>query len=117
MPTSRILVLALTATIAAVTAGSAQTPNPVAPPSLPRAMKQYYRDHPQEFQDFLSRLADQRQRPVGAPYVAPAGGAWTALPSSGTSLNQPKLLTDGTVVFRVECSDGGWRKLTPDING
>jgi hypothetical protein len=113
----RTVALALIATLMTMSESGAQAPN-VLPPSLSYPLKQYYRDHPQEWQQFLSQLAQQRQQPVGTPHMAPAGGTWSTVQNSPlANLGLPLLLTDGSVIFNAICSSGTWYKLTPDING
>ena len=118
--------LASAATIATIATSNGQSPNPAvlptAPPSLSKQMKQFYRENPTQWQEFLSGLAQQQlQPPVGAPVTVPAGGAWITVNNvpAGVSLVQPQLLTDGTVMFNSFCNNTGgiWYKLTPDITG
>jgi hypothetical protein len=94
-------------------------PNVVAPPlSYPKA--QYFKNHPDAWAAFASRLprqssdAEAQQR---APFKSAAGGAWqtvAAAPSGG--LCNPLLLTDGTVMVHG-CGTPVWYKLTPDNKG
>jgi hypothetical protein len=113
----RNLLLALIATVLGATAGRAQTQNVIIPPSLSLPMKQYYRDHPQEWQQLFSQIAKQQQaqRSSQPPVVPPAGGTWV-LHNAPTFVGQLHLLTDGTVMAQQSCS-GNWYKLTPDITG
>jgi hypothetical protein len=55
--------------------------------------------------------------PQAAPQSSVSGGFWQLVsqaPASG--LTNPRLLTDGTVVF-LDYFTGAWYKLTPDIFG
>src|SRR5438105_3436100 len=102
----RTVAVALVGTIAATITANAQPAN-VLPPSLSYPLKQHYRDHPQEWQQFLSQLAQQRQQPVGTPQSIPAGGTWsTVLNAPSADLGLPLLLTDGSVIFNAICTTG-----------
>jgi hypothetical protein len=98
---------------------TAQTPRITPPLSVPQA--QYYRQHPQELQQLLNGLSQAAQqftpaRPL-APGETPQVGGWTSLNNSpGTSVQNPLLMTDGTVIAMAPCT-GQWYKLTPDITG
>lgn len=97
-----------------------QTMQPVPPPlSVRRA--EFFKNHPAEYADFLSKLP---RHPAGPPQatrhraVPATSGTWQVavnpFPPGGSS--NPLLLTDGTVIV----ADGDspyWYKLTPDING
>lgn len=92
----------------------AQTLPPV-PPRLARPKLLYFMNHPAEWQKFMS------QRPriyAGPPKARPAASPWQAVAASApeSGLSNPLLLTDGTVLVHVACSQH-WYKLTPDING
>ena len=127
MSAIRTVSLALAATIVAMTASSAQSPNTPAPqpvvsaPPLSVPLGQYFLEHPAEWQDFLSRLAQQQQQqPAAAPQIVPAGGTWVSVNSTpSVNFMAPQLLTDGTVIFNTNCNGNGgiWYKLTPSING
>ena len=101
---------------------SAQTPQPkqlALPLSLPQA--EYYGQHPQELQQFVDRLSQAAQQFTPgrklAPGQTPSPGSWTTLNNSpGVSLQNPLLMTDGTVIAMAPCS-GHWYKLTPDNTG
>jgi hypothetical protein len=118
MGTSRLLAAVLIAVAVAMTTfSSAQTITP--PLSLRQA--EYYEQHPQEWQQLLDGLSQAAQqftpaRPW-APGEAPQPGSWTSLNNSpGSRLQNPLLMTDGTVIAMRQCT-GKWYKLTPDING
>jgi hypothetical protein len=98
----------------------AQSPKAVTPPlSLPQA--EYYRQHPQELQQLLGRLSQEAQqltpaKPL-APGETPQPGSWTSLNNSpGVALQNPLLMTDGSVIAMRACT-GNWYKLTPDNTG
>ncbi len=110
----RLVVLAMIAMVMVPIISSAQTPSP-ATPSLSIRSQQYFRDHPEEWQEFLTRPA---QAAVGTPYLAPAGGSWSVVPGApNVSLVQPQLMTDGSVLFNAFCTPGNWWKLTPSNTG
>ena len=111
----RLVVLAMIAMVMVPIISSAQTPSP-ATPSLSIRSQQYFRDHPEEWQEFLTRPA---QAAVGTPYLAPAGGSWSGscLVPRMYRLVQPQLMTDGSVLFNAFCTPGNWWKLTPSNTG
>jgi hypothetical protein len=127
MTRPRIVALTLIASVIAMAMAtvSAQTPPPppsrVMPP-LSQTKAEYYRQHPQEFEQLVDRLSSApRQIPPGkilAPDEAPVSGTWTSLTnnSTGVGFSNPQLLTDGTVLLYATCS-GAWYKLTPNIAG
>ena len=100
---------------------SAQTPPKqlALPLSLPQA--EYYSQHPQELQQLVDRLSQAAQqftpgKPL-APGATPSPGNWTTLTNSpGVALQNPLLMTDGTVIATSACT-GNWYKLTPDNTG
>jgi hypothetical protein len=97
----------------------AQTPHITPPLSLPQA--EYYGQHPQEWQQLLDGLSQAAQQYTPARPLAlgltPAAGGWTSLNNSpGVAVQNPLLMTDGTVIAMRACS-GNWYKLTPDITG
>ena len=119
-----LLACAIGMAIAVVPARTQQSPKIITPPlSIPQS--NYYQQHPQEFQqlrDRLSQSAAQASRAGTrlAPGEVPAAGAWTTLTNipnvfSG-ALQNPLLLTDGTVIAQDECA-ADWWKLTPDNTG
>ena len=101
---------------------SAQSPQPkqlALPLSLPQA--EYYGQHPQELQQLVDRLSQAAQQSTPGKKLTPGGtpspGSWTTLNNSpGVSLQNPLLMTDGTVIAMAPCS-GSWYKLTPDNTG
>src|SRR5579872_854591 len=108
--------------IASASAQAQQSaPSPVLPP-LSISKAEYYRQHPQEYQQLIDRLSRiPRQVSPGkllGPGEAPTPGTWTSLAhnTSGHAWSNPQLLTDGTVMLYVTCT-GAWFKLTPDITG
>ena len=69
--------------------------------------------------DRLSQQAGQQPLAVRklAPAETPSAGSWTTLTNSpGVTLQNPLLLTDGTVIASQECT-GNWYRLTPDQTG
>jgi hypothetical protein len=112
-----VLVAAVIGTMTASV--SAQTPRITPPLSRPQA--QYYQQNPQEWQQLLDRLSQGAQQftPAAplAPGVTPAAGGWTSLNNSAPAqIQNPLLMTDGTVIGMAACT-GQWYKLTPDITG
>ncbi len=121
MGTLRFFAAALiAAVICAVSApAGAQTPSISPPFSVPQG--QYYQQHPQELQQLLNELSQAAgQFTPAAPLaqgVTPAAGSWTTPTNSpGVALQNPLLMTDGTVIATRACT-GQWYKLTPDITG
>ncbi len=97
----------------------AQTPRVTPPLSVPQG--RYYQQHPQELQQLLDRLSQGAQQftPAAplAPGETPSVGGWTTLTNNpGTAVQNPLLMTDGTVIAMAACT-GQWYKLTPDITG
>jgi hypothetical protein len=97
----------------------AQTPSISPPFSVPQG--RYYQQHPQELQQLLDEVSQAAQQftPAAplAPAVTPSAGGWTTLTNSpGVALQNPLLMTDGTVIATRACS-GQWYRLTPDITG
>jgi Divergent InlB B-repeat domain len=119
-------ILAVGAMIAASACGHAQAQNSIPPPQivppLTRPQVQYYQQNPQEYQQLRDRLSQQAgQQPLAvrklAPAETPSAGSWTTLTNSpGVTLQNPLLLTDGTVIASQECT-GNWYRLTPDNTG
>jgi hypothetical protein len=114
------VVCGLIAASGAISESRAQSLDPLLPPiSAPKA--KYFAEHPEAYQEFLSKLP---RRPVETIKTAPAkvaptaGGTWTALPAApnGAGLYAPHLLTDGTVLIE-NGTNPQWYKLTPNING
>ena len=69
--------------------------------------------------DRLSQQAGQQPLAVRklAPAETPSAGSWTTLTNSpGVTLQNPLLLTDGTVIASQVCT-GNWYRLTPDQTG
>jgi hypothetical protein len=121
MGTSRFFAAVLiAAVICSISApAGAQAPSISPPFSVPQ--RQYYQQHPQELQQLLNELSQAAQQftPTAplAPGVTPPAGSWTTptnLP--GVALQNPLLMTDGTVIAMAACT-GQWYKLTPDITG
>jgi hypothetical protein len=116
--------LILFAMTAALAVGPAQTQQPApqyAPPPLSAPRWQYYQQHPEEFQQLLRTVPPPSNVIVPgaqlAPGQVPAGGTWTSLAHPlQQSLSNPILLTDGTVIAHVTCTEL-WYKFTPDIFG
>jgi hypothetical protein len=117
--------LSLIAVITAIVMNSAQTQQ--APeysyPPLSHSRWQYYQQHPEEFQQLLTRMPAVSHTLVPgkllAPGEVPAGGTWTSLShplAPTTNLMNPRLLTNGTVIAHVSCSSL-WYKFTPDNTG
>ena len=99
----------------------AQTPRVSPPFSVPQG--QYYQQHPQELQQLLNELSQAAGQftPAAplAPVVTPSAGQWstpTNSPPGGVALQNPLLMTDGTVIAMTPCT-GQWYRLTPDIAG
>ena len=118
----RVIGLALLGLIFAATGGHAQTNigMPMLPP-LPATMKQYYRDNPAAWDQFVAQLPRvQAAPPVAFPPPAgePPAGTWTTVtPAPGNAaLSNPLVLTDGSVIAHVSCTDT-WFKLTPSNSG
>jgi hypothetical protein len=116
--------LTLIATIMAITVGPAQPQEQAleyAPPPLSYPVRQYYRQHPDEFQQLLRRFPVSHELVPGtllAPGQIPAGGSWTSLNHpAGVNLGFPLLLTDGTVMAHATGCSSAWYKFTPDITG
>ena len=100
---------------------SAQTPPKQVAPPLSRPQAAYYSQHPQELQQLVERLslAAQQFTPGKslAPGATPSPGTWTTLTNSpGVAVQNPLLMTDGTVIATSACT-GNWYKLTPDNTG
>jgi FG-GAP-like repeat len=121
MGTLRFFAAVLIAAVIGTMTGSAGAQAPHITPPLSRPQAQYYQQHPQELQQLLNGLSQAAQqftpaRPL-APGETPAAGGWTSLNNSpGTSVQNPLLMTDGTVIAMAPCT-GQWYKLTPDITG
>jgi len=86
-------------------------------PRLNTRTLQYYNQHPAAWQQFLARMpviADHPQ-PSERP---PASSGWQLLTHNAGvgSLDNPLLLSDGTVIMQKLCTTN-WYKLTPDITG
>src|SRR5580693_5188066 len=116
---TRTFILAVVATIAASASVHAQSQDPI-PPRLSVSKALYFQQNPEAWSQFLAQLP---RRPTEQPQataqpVSPAfGGTWTAVTKAPVSgLSNPLLLTDGTVIVHVMCSQS-WYRLTPDING
>ena len=119
-------ILAVVALIAASACGHVQTQNSIPPPQIVPPLTgpqlQYFQQNPQEFQQLRDRLSQQAgQQPLAvtklAPAETPSAGSWTTLTNSpGVTLQNPLLLTDGTVIASQECT-GNWYRLTPDQTG
>jgi FG-GAP-like repeat len=110
----------IAAAISAITAPAGAQAQQITPP-LSRPQAQYYQQHPQELQQLLSGLSQAAQQfTPGKPLAAgevPAAGGWTTLTNSpGVAVQNPILMTDGTVIAMRACS-GHWYKLTPDNTG
>ena len=110
----------------AMSSGPVQAQDSIPPPQivppLTRPQVQYFQQNPQEFQQLRDRLSQQAgQQPLAvrklAPAETPSAGSWTTLTNSpGVTLQNPLLLTDGTVIASQECT-GNWYRLTPDNTG
>jgi hypothetical protein len=110
----------------AMSSGPVHAQNAIPPPQivppLTRPQVQYFQQNPQEFQQLRDRLSQQAgQQPLAvsklAPAETPSPGSWTTLTNSpGVTLQNPLLLTDGTVIASQECT-GNWYRLTPDNTG
>jgi len=92
-------------------------------PSLPAPAQEYYAAHPDEFRAYVESLPLVSQEVVQgeqlAPGAEPLAGAWTSLTnplSPARNLSNPILLTDGTVVAHVSCTNN-WYKFTPSNTG
>lgn len=114
------LVLAAIAVVLAMSEGRAQTQAAVLPP-LSVAKAQYFKDHPDEWNKFLSQLPQpSAEAPWANPQAVSAafGGTWTTISTFApmVGVSNPLLLTDGTVIFHIQETQN-WYKLTPDING
>ena len=112
-------VLLVAIPVIATAVAQAQTPRITPPLSLPQA--QHYQQNPQEWQQLLDRLSQEAQQftPAAplAPGQTPSAGGWTSLTNSpGVAVQNPLLMTDGTVIAMRPCT-GQWYKLTPDITG
>ena len=100
---------------------SAQTPPKQVALPLSRPQAAYYSQHPQELQQLVEGLSQAAQqftpgKPL-APEVTPSPGTWTTLAHSpGVAVQNPLLMTDGTVIATSACT-GNWYKLTPDNTG
>jgi hypothetical protein len=104
MTTIRLVLLAMIAIMMVPITSSAQTPNP-ATPSLSIRSHEYFRDHPEEWQQFLARPAPA---PVGTAYLAPIGGSWSVVPGApNVALVQPQLMTDGSALLNAFCAPPG----------
>jgi hypothetical protein len=91
-------------------------------PPLSSQKYEYYRQHPEEFEQLRRSLPPVSHTIVPGkqlePGEAPVGGTWTSLahPLIGVNLSNPILLTDGTVIAHVSCASN-WYKFSPDVNG
>jgi hypothetical protein len=121
MGTLRFFAAGLIAAVVGIMSAPADAQSPQITPPLSAAQGQYYQQHPQELQQLLNELSQAAQQftPTvpAAPVSTPSAGGWTTLTHSpGVALQNPILLTDGTVIATQACS-GHWYKLTPDITG
>ena len=88
---------------------------------LSRPQAQYYSQHPDQLNQLLDQLSRNAQQFTPAQPlsegVTPVAGGWTTLAHSpGTPVQNPILMTDGTVIAMAACT-GHWYKLTPDNTG
>ena len=121
MGTLRFFAAGLIAAVVGIMSAPADAQSPQITPPLSAAQGQYYQQHPQELQQLLNELSQAAQQftPTApdAPVSTPSAGGWTTLTHSpGVALQNPLLLTDGSVIATHACS-GHWYKLTPDITG
>jgi hypothetical protein len=94
------------------------------PPPLSYPRAQYFKAHPEEWEQFRSKQAQERSaqahsaEPQSAAGVQSptAGGTWHAVREAPVYLANPLLLTDGTVIVQ-NADTYEWWKLTPDIHG
>src|SRR5439155_22791907 len=111
----RLLGLAVIALICAAFTAYADSQYKAMPP-LSQAGWMKLRANPQAMQNFMANLpmvppAQASETPQ--PPISP----WVSLTTqAGTTLGNPLLLPDGTVILQHSCSST-WYKLTPDING
>jgi hypothetical protein len=101
--------------MAPVLAAEAVQPGLSVPPPLSRQQFEYYKSHPEEWQQLQSRLPRILAGRAASPPPAPNWQPVTA-PAPSSQLSNPVLLTNGTVIIHQYCT-GNWYKLTPDING
>jgi hypothetical protein len=90
---------------------------PPPPLSYPRA--QYFQTHPDEWQQFLAKLSQNRTAAVASTKQAQsltAGGTWGVVKTAPGPLVNPLLLTDGSVIVS-NANTPQWYKLTPDEYG
>jgi len=104
--------------VAAPSHAQSQSQSTILPPlSYPRA--QFFLTHPEAWNEWQSKLAQNRSDTV-APSpeagLATAGGVWRTVTKAPGSLVNPLLLTDGTVIAS-NADTPQWYKLTPDIHG
>src|SRR5271170_2168863 len=109
---------AVSAMFIAAPESRAQSEGPI-PPRLSAPRAQYFMNHPEAWNQFLSELpARPSVRPAATAEAVHSlsGGTWTALTPAPAALGNPLLLTDGTVIVQ-QAGTPKWSKLTPDING
>ena len=113
----RLLALALP--IAAMSVASSQgqqQPGPALPPLPYQRLRELAKD-PEAWRQFL---ADHAAPPPAEPAsTEPSTVAWTRLENllpGGQAASNPLLLTDGTVLVHVSCTDL-WYRLTPNAEG
>jgi hypothetical protein len=90
------------------------------PPPISYRNGQYYKDHPEAWEQLLAQLPHRTSAALVAKSAAPDdGGTWHEVTTNSrltSGLSNPRLLTDGTVLV----NDSGtqhWWKLTPDLSG
>lgn len=91
-------------------------------PRLTVSQSRYFQQHPAEYQQLMARLSQDAAQPMApgktlAPGEAAAAGTWANLAHTpNVALQNPLLMTDGTVIAQATCT-GHWYKLTPDNTG
>jgi len=120
-----MIVLGAAAVAMLATAESQAQALKVVPPPMSYAKGQQYKNNPVAWNEFLAQLprrtldANTAEQPLSPPAF---GGTWTKVRTNTDSgvasngLGNPRLLTDGTVLFQ-ESGTQYWWKLTPNIKG
>ena len=119
-----LIVLGTTAVVMLATEVSQAQDLKAIPPPMAYAKGQQFKNNPAAWNEFMTRLP---HRTYGAKTAAQGqapsfGGTWTQVTTNtdpdvvANGLDNPRLLTDGTVLFQEAGTPNFW-KLTPDSTG
>jgi hypothetical protein len=120
-----MMVLGAAAVVMLATAESQAQDLQVIPPPISYPIGQYYKNNPAAWNEFLAKLPHRTYGAKTAEQATPPppfGGTWATVTTNTDAnaayygLANPRLLTDGTVLFQVAGTQYWW-KLTPDSSG